>query len=439
MAAFNLKWSNMCSQMNYKKIDEYLEYVDTFGIVPGLDNMNSLVEALNNPLEGIKVIHVAGTNGKGSVSTMIAHVLAKGKINVGIYNSPALVNAWEIIRFNNNSKLNSITKEEYYGYMETVVECAKELNSRKIYPTRFEIETMAAFVAFRDRECEIAIVETGMGGREDATNVIANPLITVLTSISMDHMAYLGNTIEEIVACKCGIFKENSTAVVANSNLVYQSLIDDFAKKMKCEIVYSDINKFDLISSKYDKLEFNYKDIEHLTINTGALCQIDNVMTAIDVIDVLKEKMGLEISIDDIREGLDSFMWKGRFQVVKNEPLVIVDGAHNIAAAKLLKDTVISIGLKDKLILLMAVYKDKDYEDILEIMSEVSDYIICSDVGNVRALKADSLAKSASKYYKVVEHNRDIVKAIQQGEKTAENYGKGLLCFGTLSMMKHFD
>lgn len=436
--------------MNIKEIDKYLEYVDSFGIVPGLFNMNCLVNELGNPLEDIKIIHGAGTNGKGSVTTMIAYILTAMGKKVGIYNSPALTNPYEVIRFGNvremcdkEPKLSNIAKEEYYQSLHKVVSVAKKLNEKNVFPTRFEIETATAFVAFKESGCEYAIIETGMGGREDATNVIGKPLLEVLTSISMDHMGYLGNSIEEIALCKCGIIKNDSTVVVSASNKEYmenriKKVIDKEASNKKSKVIYSDNNELKVKSKSINQIVFDYRDIDDVVINSGALCQLDNVMTAIDVIKTLNNQGYITMDKDAIKKGIKAFSWKGRFEIIKSSPLIIADGAHNISAANVLKDTVISTGLQDQLILLMAVYKDKDYKEILKIMSQVSNHIICTDVGNERALKANELADAAKRDFDIVEWEENIEKAIEYGEKKASENNKGLLCFGTLAMMKFF-
>lgn len=437
--------------MNVEEINRYLEYVDTFGIVPGLFNMEQLIKELDNPLKSIKVIHVAGTNGKGSVSTMVAYMLTALGKRVGIYNSPALVNSYEVIRFGNcdeitcdESILAYISKEEYYRSLHKVVSVAKKLNNNKIFPTRFEIDTATAFIAIKEKKCEYAIIETGMGGREDATNVIENPVITVLTSISMDHMGYLGNSIEEIAKCKCGIIKEKSTTVVSASNKISFNgkiirVIDEEVNNTNSKVVYSDENKLKVKEADINHIRFDYRELEDVEIYCGALCQLDNVMTAIDVMYALEHNKDIIMDADKLGKGLGAFSWKGRFQVIKTNPLVIADGAHNISAADILKETIIKVGLKGKLILLMAVYKDKDYEEILKIMSKVSGHIICTDVGNPRALPANKLADVAKDVFEKVEWENDIEKAIAYGEKLALENNKGLLCFGTLAMMRFFE
>lgn len=427
--------------MNKVDIDKYLEYTDTLGIVPGLDNMRALIELLSDPLKGIKVIHVAGTNGKGSVSNMIAHILCLANIKVGIYNSPALINPWEVVRFGENRQLREITLEEYYSCLEIVIKAAKSLNDKDIYPTRFEVETAAAFIAMEREQCEYAIIETGMGGLLDATNVIENTCVTVITSISMDHMSYLGDTIEKIAKNKCGIFKDDSIAVVSASNIYLKEVIDDMGNRKGIKVIYSDRDYLNVKESRIDKISFDYKDNKECVINTGALCQLDNVMTAIDVIDVINKQYNENLREDiitkgHIKMGLDAFTWKGRFQVICEEPLVIADGAHNPMAAKSLLDSVVNCGLKDRIILFMAVYRDKDYKEILKIMSNASDYIICADVGNSRALPARELANVADSFYKKTEWVKSISDGYAYAVEKARKEGKALLCFGTLAMMK---
>lgn len=427
--------------MNREEIDRYLEYTDTLGIVPGLDNMSALIELLSDPLKDIKVIHVAGTNGKGSVSNMIVNIMCAADIKVGIYNSPALINPWEVVRFGKNKELREITLEEYYYCLEIVIYVAKNLNDRDIYPTRFEVETAAAFVAIQRENCEYAIIETGMGGLLDATNIIKNPCISVITSISMDHMFYLGDTIEKIAMNKCGIFKKDSTAVISASNVYLKDIIDDMGKIKGINVVYSDRKSLNVIDNKINRISFDYKDNKACVINTGALCQLDNVMTALDVIYVLNHQNNGKLCEDmitneHIKTGLDAFTWKGRFQVLREEPLVIADGAHNPMAAKYLLDTVVSCGMKDKIILFMAVYRDKDYKEILKIMSDASDHIICVDVGNSRALPAKELASVAKEFYEKTEWVESISDGYVYAIKNAKKEGKSLLCFGTLAMMK---
>ena len=427
--------------MNKMQMDEYLDYVNTFGIVPGLDNMRQLISELSNPLEGIKVIHVAGTNGKGSISSMLAHIIAQTGRRVGIYNSPALFNVCETIRFSmsEEKELKCIEENEYYRCLEAVILKAKHLNLQKTYPTKFEIETATAFVAFKEHNCEFAIIETGMGGKEDATNVIDNPIATVIASISMDHMAYLGNTIEEIAKNKCGIFKRNVPAFISASNNEIKETIARCAAQMECEVSFSDEKCLSIKEHTLEHVLFDYKGIGNVKINTGALYQTDNVMTVIDLILKLTDKGLINANETDIKKGIDKFVWKGRFEIIDKNPLVIADGAHNPAAARLLAQTIEGIDMKKKPILLMAVYKDKAYKEILKIMKNVSDSIICTDVGEARALKAEILFECAKEYYSKTILESNFSKALEKGKEIAMREDRALLCFGTLSMMKYID
>lgn len=398
--------------MTYKDSIKYINENSANKIIPGLSNMEKLCSLLGNPQKKIKTIHIAGTNGKGSVGAFIAQGLIENNYNVGRYISPSVLNYRDKLTYNNNW----ISEEEFAS---TVSEVKNIIEKSDCKPTVFELETAIAFYWLSKKNCDFAIIETGMGGRLDATNV-TDKIMAVITPIAIDHTKFLGNTIEEIATEKAGIIKD--IAISAKQQQNAENILVNHSK----EITF--VDKAKNISYSLEKTTFDYKNYNNIEITMLGKYQVDNACLAIEVLDKLNE-MGF--NINNIEKSLKNAQWSCRFQVINKEPLIIVDGAHNPHGIKALKENV-ELYLKDKdTVFITGVLKDKDYNTIAEIMSPLATKIYTIQSQNPRALQAEEYAKAISKYNKNVESCKSILQAV----KSALKY-KNILVFGSLSFME---
>lgn len=398
--------------MTYKDSIKYINENSANKIIPGLSNMEKLCSLLGNPQKKIKTIHIAGTNGKGSVGAFIAQGLIENNYNVGRYISPSVLNYRDKLTYNNNW----ISEEEFAS---TVSEVKNIIENSDCKPTVFELETAIAFYWLSKKNCDFAIIETGMGGRLDATNV-TDKIMAVITPIAIDHTKFLGNTIEEIATEKAGIIKD--IAISAKQQQNAENILVNHSK----EITF--VDKAKNISYSLEKTTFDYKNYNNIEITMLGKYQVDNACLAIEVLDKLNE-MGF--NINNIEKSLKNAQWSCRFQVINKEPLIIVDGAHNPHGIKALKENV-ELYLKDKdTVFITGVLKDKDYNTIAEIMSPLATKIYTIQSQNPRALQAEEYAKAISKYNENVESCKSILQAV----KSALKY-KNILVFGSLSFME---
>lgn len=398
--------------MTYKDSIKYINENSANKIIPGLSNMEKLCSLLGNPQKKIKTIHIAGTNGKGSVGAFIAQGLIENNYNVGRYISPSVLNYRDKLTYNNNW----ISEEEFAS---TVSEVKNIIENSDCKPTVFELETAIAFYWLSKKNCDFAIIETGMGGRLDATNV-TDKIMAVITPIAIDHTKFLGNTIEEIATEKAGIIKD--IAISAKQQQNAENILVNHSK----EITF--VDKAKNIFYSLEKTTFDYKNYNNIEITMLGKYQVDNACLAIEVLDKLNE-MGF--NINNIEKSLKNAQWSCRFQVINKEPLIIVDGAHNPHGIKALKENV-ELYLKDKdTVFITGVLKDKDYNTIAEIMSPLATKIYTIQSQNPRALQAEEYAKAISKYNKNVESCKSILQAV----KSALKY-KNILVFGSLSFME---
>jgi len=316
--------------INYNKAIEYIYGLNKFGIKLGLKNIGLLLSLFDNPHLKTKVIHIAGTNGKGSTAAILFSILRAAGYKVGLYTSPHLVHFQERMRVNEDC----ISQQDVCNLLERIKPAIDKVANTKGYkhPTFFEVITTMAFIYFNEKNIDFAIMETGLGGRLDATN-ICQSIISVITHIDYDHMDKLGNTLGEIAHEKADIIKKNTSVINADQYQEAQEIISSIAKKRNCNL-YS-IGKEIIPKITYSDLEgnnFNYYGIfseySDLHITMAGKYQVENASMAIGVAELLNE-MNNKINNKAIYEGLNNSRWPGRFEIVSRDPMVILDGAHN--------------------------------------------------------------------------------------------------------------
>ncbi len=386
--------------MNYNESLNYIHSRNKFGIKLGLDATANLLDKIGNPHHKLKFVHIAGTNGKGSTTSYIHGILMTKGYKVGKFISPYVHSFTERIQINNCE-----ISEKDLAECTTIVKEAIENNS--LTPTEFEVVTAIGLLYFEREKCDYVVLEVGMGGRFDATNVIPAPLVSVITSISIDHTEYLGNTIADIAFEKCGIIKTGSkTVAYADNPKEADEVIKKTAMEKDVTLTIPDKKDIEIISQGIDGTDFEYKG-EKYHINMLGKHQVYNAVNAIETAKLL----GIEESF--IKKGLETTKFRGRLEIVSNDPVIIEDGAHNYSGVSALYDALKTHFSEKKIIVVMAMLKDKEYKKCIKTLAPVIDTFIATQANNPRRATADEIAEVASMYIEKVHSEPDINKAVK--------------------------
>ena len=363
--------------MNYKETLDYIHSLGMFSHPAGLERIKNVLSVLGNPQDDYKSIHIAGTNGKGSVSAMLSSVYKEYGLKVGTFISPFIIDFRERIQIGG----------EYISEKDLV--CFSErVKSTNIALTEFEFITAVAFLYFKERNIDLLICETGLGGRLDATNTLENLACTVVTKIGLDHTAILGNTIEQIAEEKCGILRECITVTTPYQPLDAFSVIKSKAKKL----VIPDLQRVEVLKTDIFGNVFTYKGEKFETSLCGEY-QIENALVAIETV----KNSGYDIPYDILCTGLKNAIIPARLEVVSEKPLILLDGAHNPDGASVLERELSK--LKEKPIAIIGMMRDKNVDKVLETTLKHCKSAICVAVpNNPRSLSGDELCKIADKY-----------------------------------------
>ncbi|MDY2628274.1 MAG: folylpolyglutamate synthase/dihydrofolate synthase family protein [Lachnospiraceae bacterium] len=421
--------------MTYEEAKEYLAEISHSGIVLGLDTMRELLARLDNPQEKLKFVHIAGTNGKGSTLAFISTILQCAGYTVGRYASPRVFEYEEFVQVNGQN----IEREAFCRYVRQIKNAVTSMEAEGMQrPTLFEVETAIGFLYFVEMECDAVVLECGMGGRDDATNVIENILCNVLTPIGMDHMGFLGDTLEEITEVKAGIIKNRAPVCMGRQQKRARLVIEKICGRMGCPLIQTDDSRLRV----YDELEFaqdgapmirfDYKYLTDLRIRLIGRYQVDNACLAIEAAKVMDD-WGLNITTEHIREGLAKTVWPGRFDTISVKPRILVDGAHNPHGMKQLKES-LEYYFRDKRIVgIMGVLADKAYDEECEMMAPLFDRMFTiTPPENPRALEAGKLAGVLKNYHADVTACESIAAAVDAALKDAGE-DDVIVIFGSLS------
>ena len=411
--------------MDYKQALEYINKIEWFGSKPGLQRISGLLDKIGNPQDGLKYVHIAGTNGKGSCASMTAAVLKAAGYKTGLYTSPYL------FRFNERMQINGRQIEDD-DLARIMTEIQPVADAMEEHPTEFEVMTAAAFKWYAENECDIVVLECGMGGRDDATNVIKSPEVAVIMNIGLDHTHVLGNTVEEIAENKAGIIKGDCQTVIYQQQDSVEKIIKERCEQQGAQLRIAD---FEDIEPEFDSIEgqvFTYKGNQYAIPLLGAH-QRRNASVVIEVAEALREK-GYSIDQDELEHGLYSVFWPARFEVVNEDPYFVVDGGHNPQCATTVVENLADYFPDMKHIMLVGVLKDKDYESLFRILNLAADEYVCVTPASERALDAKDLAEHLKKYNK----NVTVCQSIEDGVFTAQEIAKekeGMVCaVGSLYM-----
>ncbi len=433
--------------MNYTEAMEFLEETKKYGSILGLQSIQTLMSHLGNVQDKVAVVHIGGTNGKGSVGAMLSSVLTEAGYRVGRFNTPDVFFYEEEFLMNGTP----IGKERLAEiFTKVAAACDRLVKEGHPHPTRFEVETAAAFLWFYEEKCDIALIEVGMGGETDATNIIKKPLASVLTSISMDHMKFLGNSLKEIAEVKAGIIKEKCPVVTVFQQKDVWNVIKLRCRERNtccvCANVKENVKDISVQPDgtanffwRFDAAQplqngIREKD-EWNPIRTGlrGKFQIENTLCVLETLRILKKHFP-NISEEHIQAGINHTIWRGRFEKIGDKPEFYLDGAHNEGAVKMLRETLDEAFHGKQITYIMGVLADKEYDKMIGIMFRQGDRVFTVTPQNPRALDGRKLAEKLweQKVHAVYcENAKDAVLCSLQKEKSDM-----VLAFGSLSYLK---
>ncbi|HUL21716.1 MAG TPA: folylpolyglutamate synthase/dihydrofolate synthase family protein [Thermodesulfobacteriota bacterium] len=407
-------------QNAYQKSLDYLYRLEKFGMIFGLTQVEKILNAIGNPHKEIQVIHVAGTNGKGSTAAMMSSILRKEGYRVGLYTSPHLNRFTERIQVN-GKEIEDKEVAALAGWMREEIEVAG------IAPpfTFFDFTTAMALAYFNRKMVDLAILEVGLGGRLDSTNVV-DPLITIITNIAKDHEAYLGKTILKIAGEKAGIIKKERPLITAATQPRVLRLFSKICQEKKSP--FFRVGK-EFRSIRGEDGDFDYEGLNRklwsIHLNLKGFHQVLNATTALGAMEVL-EDLGYPVSTAAMTDGLREVDWPGRLELVSSSPRVVLDGAHNPAGALVLKESLEKEFKYHRLVLLVGIMKDKDIRSMLHLLAPLADHIILTQPHTDRATPPGMLKKALDQNGKKSEIAEDLKEAIERGLALTQQ--EDLLC-----------
>ena len=416
--------------MTYNEAKEYLKAASAKGSILGLERVVELLHLMGDPQEKMKVIHVAGTNGKGSFGAMMTSVLREAGYKTGGFSSPAITDITDSYRINGTE----ISQEKFTELIGEIAELCEKMDEK---PTEFEIMAAAAYELFYREGCDIAVIECGMGGDTDATNVVNKPVLSVITNVQSDHCKFLGNTIAEIAAHKAGIIKEGCPVFFGGDDAEAFEVVSAKAREVGAPFRFMDYSDVSGVRFSLDGMEFDYKDKLYKVPLLGVY-QLNNALNVIFCSEILTKK-GYNIDYGDIRRGLAKTEWHGRFEMLRRDPNVIFDGAHNPDGIRFASESIERYFGRKKVAMLIGVMADKDYRLYSEMLGNHAAKVFTVKPDNPRALDSASLAKVFSEK-NISAESFDV---LADGVKSAYEYAKSrnipLIALGSLYMYREFN
>lgn len=422
--------------MNYEEARQYLKNLSAAGSIPGLDAIRALLERLGNPQDSLHFIHIAGTNGKGSVMAFLDNILIEAGYKTGRYHSPSLFSYEEEFLIGGKP----IATEKVAALITRIARAREELVLEgKPAATVFEVETALSFLWFAEEKVDLVLLECGMGGALDATNIVRTTLIELFSSISMDHMQFLGNTLSEIARNKSGIIKPGTEVLTDTQKPEALAELKRTADQQKAhlEVLHPD----DLKEVTYGLTEQSYlcPNGQKIRIRLPGVVQIHNSYLAIRTAEKLQE-MGWDIPAEAIQKGCEQTSWPGRFTLVHENPTVIMDGAHNPGAAKMLMESLHTYFPEKKAVYVFGIFADKNYREVIRLTLPLASAVYTVETpDNPRALPAERLAAAiqeaaGSPDSLPVVPMPDIPGALERAMQDAGRDGI-VLAFGSLSWL----
>lgn len=420
------------------KYNETLNFIHSLGMYSNpphtdLSKIKYLCNLFGNPQDSYNTIHIAGTNGKGSTTAMLFNIIKELGYKTGRFISPYIYEFTERIAIGEND----ISKDEIIFYVDRIKNTFEENNvPNEFMPNEFEFVTLLAFLYFNEKECETAIIETGLGGRIDPTNAIKSPLASVITSISLDHMNVLGDTVEKIAYEKCGIIKKNVPVVLypLNSETVL-NIVKKTAEEKNCEFIMPDAKFLEITEETVDFTKFLYKDKSY-NIKLAGRHQVYNALTVIETINFLYSNR--PDIYNAVYAGIEKTLFPSRFEVILRKPLVIFDGAHNISGVSALREAIKNLLPGKKIILICGMMRDKNPGEVLKNIAGESfvEKFISVPVNHQRAETPFKLCEIAAKYCENAEYSYDLSDAVSKAFCEASDgdniANTAVVCFGSL-------
>lgn len=385
--------------MTYKEAMDYISNVGKFGSNYGLERTFRLLEILGNPHEKIKLIHIAGTNGKGSTTAMVTKILRGFGYKVGMYTSPYLEEFEERIQINGEN----INKNTLVDLLEEVkIAINKVIEEGYEHPTEFEIITAIMFLHFYNEKVDYGVIEVGLGGRLDSTNVIV-PKVSVITSVSLDHINILGDNLEEIAKEKAGIIKEGIPVVIYPQKNEVEEVILKAAKEKNSKVYLVKKESGKLSDINYEEIYQNvevksYKNTYKIKLPLLGEHQIINLSVALNTIEVLFEVENIELNKDLVEKSLEDVKWIGRLEVLRKKPTIVIDGAHNIDGIKSLRKNIEKYFKFNKIYLLLGILADKQVEEMVEEITPIAEKVYALTPHSERAELSEDLRNAILKY-----------------------------------------
>lgn len=413
--------------MTYSEALENIHSLLSFGSRPGLDRVSELLRRMGNPQDKLRYIHVAGTNGKGSTCAMLSAILKAEGYKTGLFISPYITDFRERIQINNEP----VSEKTLTAAVEKTLPIVNQLRDEGIIITEFEYVNALEFYIHAEAKCNVVVLEVGMGGLLDCTNVILPPLCSVITAIGLDHTAILGDTVEAIAEQKCGILKKGSIAVTSKQDARAMSVIESTAEKLGIPILKSEDIEVEVkeISPKGSRFVYNNREI---TLPLAGDHQIENAKTALAAVEAVRKEGLLTISDSSIVEGMRNAVNPARLELLSENPVVLLDGAHNPNGIEALKAAIDRFLPDTPIICVMGMLADKDIDSSIALLDGLFERVFTVPIDNPRALSADDLAKKFENHAKAVQPFESREDAFDAAYALAKGTDSAVLICGSL-------
>lgn len=409
--------------MTFDEAVEYYHSLGRFGVRPGLERMKMLLNVLGNPQDSLKCIHVAGTNGKGTTSTLIAGILSEQGYITGLYTSPYVLEFRERIK----TGCGMIPRDELVKYTETVKKAVEGLAEKNIVITEFEAVTAAAFLYYKELGCDYVVLEVGLGGRFDATNVIKEPLCSIITSVSMDHTGVLGDTLQKIAFEKSGIIKKGCPVVTSeNQPSEVFDVISSVADVTGSELSVASNKSFRVLNSRINGSLVQYGELSFLIPFAGEH-QIENASLALQCIEILK-KRGIKISDFAVISGIQNAFIPARIEILSEKPLVILDGSHNDGSTRALSKVLNDYLPGKNILAVMGMMADKDIDRALDNLLPCFSEVFTVTPSNPRAIQSAEFSDKILLKNKKSIHFNSMKEACDTAFEKINNYDALVVC-----------
>lgn len=413
------------NRMNYEETIAYIHSAYWKGTKDGLSRTRELLSLLGDPQDRLRFVHVAGTNGKGSTCAMLASILQAAGYKTGLYTSP-FVN-----RFNERIALNGtpIPDQDLVGIFDKI---RPIVDNMEYPPSEFELITCAAMLYYREQKCDVVVLEVGMGGEFDSTNVIKTPLLTIITAMGFDHMKYLGNTMTEIATAKAGIIKPNGTTLIYGENPEADKVFRDTCERMHARLVVTDYSRIVDHAHTLRGHDLSFGPWAHIHLPLIGSHQVKNAAVVLTAVEELKKK-GLAISDGAVYEGMSAVRWPARMELLSEKPVFLLDGGHNPHGFRAAAQTLRELFPDQKITVMMGVMADKDHGDMIRVLLPLAKRFVTVQPDSPRSMTAEALAEEI----RSLGGEAEAAGTVENGVKTLLKEGKPdevLLAIGSLYM-----